>query len=209
MKKTLYILPAAALLLSACQVIYKNNAMLVATKVIQATAPTGTGTTCTFQPETSERTLGIFNPMGGGYSHGLVIENRLSSNADRPGRVNTNEFQIEGAEITYAQINGPAVILPPQTVASNGLVVTGSKGVTHLELIPPAVATLIGGNTMKIRLLIQVFGYLLDGTRVRTNTYEYVVQADPAFTLAAPSCTAPQVAFACEGANQDSAVGCR
>jgi hypothetical protein len=209
MKKTLYIVPAAALLLSACQVIYKNNAMLVATKVIQATPPTGTETTCTFMPETQEQTFGIFNPMGGGYSHGLVVENRLSSNDDRPGRVNTNEFQIEGAEIAYAQIDGPAVILPPQTVASNGLILTGSKGVTHLELVPPAVAAAIGGNTMKIRLLIQVFGYLLDGTRVRTNTYEYVVQADPSFTLPAPSCTAPQVAFSCESPNQDSATGCR
>jgi hypothetical protein len=112
--------------------------------------------------------------------------------------------------IDYEQIDGPAVVLPEQTVPGNALILTGTQGVTQLELVPSAVATAIGGNTMKIRLLVQIYGRLLDGSRVKTNTYEYVVQADPAFTQPAATCTAPQVAVYCEGAgNQDTQVTCR
>jgi len=72
-----------------------------------------------------------------------------------------------------------------------------------------AIAQAIGSNTLKLRLLVQVFGVLLDGTRVRGSTYEYVVQADPTFVLPQPACTAPAVAVACEGVNQDPGTGCQ
>jgi hypothetical protein len=207
MKKIFSIGPLAALLLCGCEVTYKNNAMLVTTKVIQATPATGG---CVYSPDTLELTFGTFNPLGGGYTHGLVINNRLPDNsALAPGRLNTNDFQIEYAVIDYAQIDGPAVILPEQTVPANALILTGGKGVTQVELIPSAVATAIGGNTMKVRLLVQIYGRLLDSTRVKTNTYEYVVQADPTFVLAQPTCTSPQVPVACEGVNQDTSVVCQ
>ena len=95
MKKILSIGPLAALLLCGCEVTYKNSAMLVVTKVIQATAPSSGSGGCTYSPETLEVTFGIFNPLGGGYTHGLVIENRLPDNSGSPGRVNTNDFQID------------------------------------------------------------------------------------------------------------------
>jgi hypothetical protein len=60
-----------------------------------------------------------------------------------------------------------------------------------------------------LRILVQLYGRLLDGSRVKSSTYEYVVQADPTFVLPAPSCTAPAAPFACEGANQDTGTGCR
>jgi hypothetical protein len=209
MKKILSI-GFAALLLGACEIPYKNNAFLVVTKVIEAKLDSGN---CTYAPETLEQTFGVFNPSGGGYTHGLVVENRLLDNsALGPGRVNTNDFQIEYAVIDYAQIDGPAVIMPEQTVAANGLILTKGSGVTQVELIPTAVAQAIGASTMKVRVLVQLYGRLLDGSRVKTNTYEYVVQADPTFVLAPPSpaCTAPAVAVACEGAfNQDTGTGCR
>jgi hypothetical protein len=61
---------------------------------------------------------------------------------------------------------------------------------------------------MKVRAQVQVYGRLLDGTRVKTSTYEYVIQADPTFVLAAPACKAPQTPMACEGVNQDTGTGC-
>ncbi len=208
MKKILSIGPLAALLLCGCEVTYKNSAMLVVTKVIQATAGTS-GAACTYSPDTLELTFGTFNPLGGGYTHGLVGQNRLPDNGSGPGRVNTNDFQVEFAVIDYAQIDGPAVVMPEQTVPANGLIGVGSKGVTQVDLIPSAIAQAIGGNTMKVRILVQLYGRLLDGSRVKSSTYEYVVQADPTFVLRAPSCTAPAVPFACEGANQDTGTGCR
>src|SRR5438067_9767442 len=206
MKKTKTI-PLAALLICACQVPYKDNAFLVAEKVIQA-KPGTTG--CTYTTDTLELTFGTFNPSGGGYTHGVVVENRLQDNSGlAPGRINTNDFQIEYAVIDYEQIDGPAVVLPEQTVPGNGLILTGGKGTTELELIPSAVAQAIGGNTLKVRVLAQIYGRLLDGSRVKTNTYEYVVQADPSFVLGAPTCNAPQVPVACEGVNQDTGTGCQ
>jgi hypothetical protein len=199
----------AALFLCACEVKYKDQAMVVATKVIEATTISG-GSGCTYDPNTEELTFGIFNPTAGGYTHGVVLENRLPDNSTLgPGRVNTNDFQVEFAVIDYQQIDGPAVVLPEQTVPGNALIPTGGKGVTQLELIPSTVAAAIGGNTMKVRILAQINGWTLDGYRVRTNTYEYVVQADPTFVLGAPACTAPQVAVACEGTNQDTGTGCQ
>jgi len=156
MKKILSIGPLAALLLCGCEVTYKNSAMLVVTKVIQATAPSSGSGGCTYSPETLELTFGIFNPLGGGYTHGLVIENRLPDNSGSPGRVNTNDFQIEFAVIDYAQIDGPAVVMPEQTAPANGLILIGGKGVTQVDLIPSAIATAIGGNTMKVRVLVQL-----------------------------------------------------
>jgi hypothetical protein len=210
MKKITFI-PFAALLLCACEVTNKNAGLVVAERVIRATVSGSgsSGTSCVYDLETEELTFGTFNPLGGGYTHGIILENHLTDNSSlAPGRVNTNDFQVEYAVIDYAQIDGPAVVLPEQTVPGNGLILTGGKGVTQLDLIPSAVAQAIGNNTMKVRILAQIYGRLLDGTRVKTNTYEYVVQADPSFVLPAPTCTAPQVAFACEGVNQDTSTGC-
>ena len=209
MKNILSMAPLAALLVCGCEVANKNGGLLVVTKVIQATTGSSS-TTCTYATDTQELTFGIFNPLAGGYTHGLVIENRLPDNSNLgPGRVNTNDFQVEYAVIDYGQIDGPAVVLPEQTVPGNTLVKMGTTGITQVELIPTAIAQAIGGNTMKVRIFAQVYGLLLDGTRVKTNTYEYVVQADPSFILPQPACTAPQVAFACEGVNQDTGTGCR
>src|SRR6266851_5577617 len=149
MKKILSIAPLAALLLCGCPVPNKNSGMIVATKVIQATGGS-TGSTCTYSTDTLELTFGAFNPLAGGYTHGLVLENRLPDNSNLgPGRVNTNDFQVEYAIIDYGQIDGPAVVLPEQAVPGNALITTGSKGVTQLNLVPVAVAQAIGGNTMR------------------------------------------------------------
>jgi hypothetical protein len=203
----------AALLLCACRVTNKDASLVVAEKVIQAKLGTGgtTGSGCTYTVDTQELTFGVFNPTGGGYTHGVVLENRLPDNsALGPGRINTNDVQVEYALINYEQIDGAvAVAMPEQMVPGNALILTGSKGVTQLELVTPAIAQAIGSNLMKVRVFVQVYLRTLDGSRVKSNTYEYVVQADPAFVLAAPACTAPQVAVACEGANQDTGTGCQ
>ena len=200
-------LGCAALLLSGCRVNNHTTASVVGTKIIQATAGSGS---CVYDPGTKELTFGIFNPTAGGYTHGLVLENHLPDNsAIAPGRVNTNDFQVEFGVIDYEQIDGPPVTLPQEMVPGNGLIPTGGVGVTQLDLVTPAVAAAIGANTMKIRIDAQVWGRTLDGQRVKTSTYEYVVQADPAFVLPAPTCTAPQVPYACEGTNQDTTAICK
>jgi len=209
MNKITYI-SLAALFLCACRVNNKDTAMVVAEKVIQAKLASGGSSGCTYTTDTEELTFGVFNPTGGGYTHGVVLENRLPDNsALGPGRINTNDAQVEYALINYEQIDGAvAVAMPEQMVAGNALILTGGKGVTQLELVTPAIAQAIGSNTMKIRIFAQVYLRTLDGSRVKSNTYEYVVQADPAFVLGAPACTAPQVAVACEGVNQDTGTGC-
>src|SRR5215510_3793245 len=175
MKKLLSMVPLAAMLLCGCEVPNKNAGLVVATKVIQATTGSSSssssgGPICTYSPDTQELTFGIFNPLAGGYTHGVVLENHLPDNSTLgPGRLNTNAFQVEYAVIDYGQIDGPAVIMPEQTVPGNALIPTGGKGVTQLNLVPTAVAQAIGANTMKIRICAQVHGILLDGTRVKTN----------------------------------------
>ena len=209
MNKITYI-SLAALFLCACRVNNKDAAMVVAEKVIQAKLASGGSSGCTYTTDTEELTFGVFNPTGGGYTHGVVLDNRLPDNsALGPGRINTNDVQVEYALINYEQIDGAvAVAMPEQTVPGNGLILQGSKGITQVDLVPIAIAQAIGGNTMKVRIFVQVYGLLLDGTRAKTNTFEYVVQADPSFSVPQPTCTAPQVAFACEGVNQDTGTGC-
>src|SRR5207253_6279520 len=163
-------LGCAALLLSGCRVNDHTSAAIVGTKIIRATATSGS---CVYDPATKEFTFGIFNPTAGGYTHALVLENRLLNNVDLgPGRVNTNDFQVEFGVIDYEQIDGPPVTLPQQMVAGNALIATGGTGITQLELVTPAVAAAIGANTMKIRLHVQVWGRTLDGQRVKSSTYE-------------------------------------
>ena len=202
-------LGCTALLLSGCRVNDHTTAMIVGTKIIRATAASGS---CVYDPTTKEFTFGIFNPTAGGYTHALVLENHLSDNSTLgSGRINTNEFQVELAVINYEQIDGPPVTLPEQVVSGNALIATGGVGITQLQLVTPAIAAAIGANSMKIRLHVQVWGRTLDGQRVKSSTYEYVIQADPTFVLPPPSppCAAPAVAQSCEGTNQDTDVFCQ
>jgi hypothetical protein len=209
--KTLALCAVGAPLLASCMVKNGNDGFMVIEKVIQATS-SGGNANCTYSPDTLESTFGRFNPAAGGYTHGLVIENRLPDNSNGTGRLNTNDFQVEGADVTYEQVDGPQITaaMPTQTVPGNGLILVGTKGVTQLELITPAIVTAMGTtNAVKLRVSAQIFGRLLDGSKVHTNTYEYVVQSDPTFALASP-CTGTQTAIFCEGGGlQDTGVVCK
>ena len=67
--------------------------------------------------------------------------------------------------------------------------------------------TIAPGST--VRFNVQVFGHLLDGSSVKSNRYEYAANAIAGLTPAVPTCTAPQVAVACEGTHQDTTVVCK
>src|SRR5207237_10647733 len=116
MKKILLSIgPLAALVLCGCEVKYKDNGMLVATKVIQAKPGTTSSSGCTDEFETRELIFGTFNPLGGGYTHGLVVENRLVPNDTGPGRGSANDFQNESADNGAGQVEGPAGGMPRQS----------------------------------------------------------------------------------------------
>jgi hypothetical protein len=192
-----------SLLGAGCMVTSGNESMVVATKVIQATIGSA-GTGCVYDPATLESTFGIFDPAAG-YTHGLVLENRLQDNSTlTPGRLDTDDFQVEYATIKYQVVSGPAQTLPDQTVTGNALILTASKGVTQLELVPPGF---VADGTM-VRMYVQVFGRLLDGSRLKSSVYQYAAAAVSGFSVALPTCTSgtPQ---ACEnGGFQDTATGC-
>jgi len=210
MKLTTLVIAAA--LAAGCTVHNGQDSFLVATKVIAATAPTGaTAVNCVYDPTTAEAVFGGFDPNFG-YVHAVVVENRLADNAGiAPGRFNTNDFQVEGATITTDVLVGPAQSIGVQTVPANGLIQVGTSAAVAVVLAQPGA--IAPGST--VRFNIQVFGVLLDGSKVKTNRYEYAADAFPSFTQTAPTCTAPLAPRACEGADaqgvshQDTTVVCR
>jgi hypothetical protein len=189
-------------LLGAGCMVPGGGSPIVATKVIRATS---SGTGCVYDAGTPEVTFGFFDAATG-YMHALVLENRLLDNALKgPGRVNTNDFQVEYATIDYEIVSGPAQTLPQQTTPANALIPTNAKGSTGLTLVPPGF--IVAGTV--VRLHIQVHGRLLDGTRVKTTTYEYVVAATTGQTQPT-SCTGTQVAVYCENNGlQDTGFVCQ
>jgi hypothetical protein len=192
-----------SLLGAGCMVPNGNEPMIVPLKVIQATVGSA-GSGCIYDPTTLESTFGIFDPAAG-YTHGVVLENRLQDNSTlTPGRLNTNDFQVEYAIIKYEVVSGPAQTLADQTVTGNALVLTAGKGITQLELVPPGF---VADGTV-VRVHIQIFGRLLDGTRVKSSVYQYSAAAVSGFSVALPTCSTG-TAGACEnGGFQDTATGC-
>src|SRR5438105_8872810 len=196
----------AAALAAGCTVRNDERSFLVGTKIIAATKnPDATATNCLYNPATAETVFGAFDPAFG-YVHAVVVENRLPANGAGPGRINTNDFQVEGATVTTDVLLGPAQSIGAQTVPANGLIKAGVLGAPVAIVLaqPGAIAP---GST--VRFNVQVFGHLLDGSSVKSNRYEYVADAVAGFISPAPTCTATQVLAACEGGgHQDTTVFC-
>jgi len=196
----------AAALLAGCTT-HGEDSLLVATKLIQANASTGTTAGCVYATDTLENVFGVFDPSVG-YQHALVVENRLQDNTDLTlGRFNTNEFQVEGATIKTDVLVGPAQSIPDQTVPANGLIQVGQNAPVAIQLAQPG-AIQVG---TEVRFHIQVFGRLLDGSKVNTNTYEYSAAADT--ITAGNPCTTGQTVTFCEGnaatQSQDTGFVCK
>ena len=126
----------AAALIAGCTVRSDERGFLVATKLIEATAPAGS-TACVYDAATNENVFGFFDPAVG-YDHALVVENRLPSNAATgPGRLNTNDFQVEGATITTEVLVGPVQSVATQTVPANGRIPVGQAAAVGIALAQP------------------------------------------------------------------------
>ena len=201
----------AAALFAGCAVPAGEDSVIVATKLIQATASTGTtgGAACTYDVATDENSFGAFNPAVG-YQHALVVENRLTDNSGTgPGRVNTNDFQVEGATIKTDVLVGPPQSIPALTVPANGLIPVGGIQAVAIQLAQPGAIQ----PGSEVRFHIQVFGRLLDGSTVKTNTFQYAASADPQAIRAGSACTAGQTATFCEGSataqSQDTGAACQ
>jgi hypothetical protein len=189
---------------AGCTVANGTGSMVVITKVIEATVSSGASGGCVYDPSTQENTFGVFDPAAG-YEHGLVLENRLPDNSSfGPGRTNSNDFQVEYATIQYEVVTGPAQSLAAQTVPGNSLILTGGTGVTQLQLVPPGF---VADGTV-LRMHIQVFGRLLDGSKVKTSVFEYVVQAQSGFVIAMPTCSTGTPGACENGGFQDTSTGC-
>jgi hypothetical protein len=158
----------AAALFAGCTT-HGEDSLLVATKLIQAnpiTATTGGGG-CAYTADTLENAFGVFDPSVG-YQHALVVENRLQDNTNlNLGRFNTNEFQVEGATIKTDVLVGPAQNIAEQTVPANGLIQIGQVAPVAIQLAQPGAIQ----PGSEVRFHIQIFGRLLDGSKVNTNTY--------------------------------------
>ncbi|MFL5424730.1 MAG: hypothetical protein ACJ783_06825 [Myxococcales bacterium] len=162
----------AAALLAGCTT-HGEDSFLVATKLVQATEGDDPGS-CVYDVATAENSFGLFDPAAG-YVHAVVVENRLQDNTDlNVGRFNTNEFQVEGATVKTEVLFGPPQSIPDQTVPANGLILVAGSLPIAIQLAQPGAIQ--AGS--EVRFHIQVFGRLLDGSKVSTNTYEYSAAAD-------------------------------
>lgn len=205
--KPILTITIAAALLAGCST-HGEDSFLVATKLIQANPATGTTGSggCAYTADTLENVFGVFDPSAG-YQHAVVVENRLLDNTDlNLGRFNTNEFQVEGATIKTDVLVGPAQNIPEQTVPANGLVQIGEIAPVAIQLAQPGAIQ----PGSEVRFHIQVFGRLLDGSKVNTSTYEYSAAAE---TIPAGNpCTTGTAAF-CEGnaasQSQDTGFVCK
>jgi hypothetical protein len=196
----------AAALAAGCTVHNDERGLLVASKLIQATPPTGTATSgCAYLPATNEAVFGSFDPAAG-YVHAVVIQNLLPNNGVGPGRLNTNDFQVEGATITTDVLVGPAQSIATQTVPANGFIVAAG-GISPIAVALAQPGAIQGGSD--VRFHIQIFGVLMDGSKVKANTYEYAAHAIAGFQLSAAGvCATGKTPFFCEGQSQDTGIGC-
>jgi len=209
MKLTTLVIAAA--LATGCMVHNDERSLIVGTKLIAATVPTGaTAAGCVYDPATNEAVFGAFDPAFG-YVHAVVVENRLPDNSHLgPGRLNSNDFQVEGATITTEVLVGPAQTIATQTVPANGLIKVAAANPVAVVLAQPGA--IAAGST--VRFNVQIFGHLIDGSSAKSNKYEYSANAIAGFQPAPPTCTAPAAPFACEvDANgvphQDTTVACK
>ena len=99
MKLTTLVIAAA--LAAGCSVHGDERSFMVGTKVVPATPSTAANAIgCVYDATTPENVFGAFDPAFG-YVHAVVVENRMVDNASLgPGRIGTNDFQVEGATIT-------------------------------------------------------------------------------------------------------------
>jgi hypothetical protein len=206
----------AAALFAGCAVHDDQSSMIVGTKLIEATTGSATGgtgpTTCTYDPATNEASFGIFDPAAG-YVHALVLENHLPDNSGLgPGRLNTNDFQVEGATVKTEVLVGPAQSIPEVNVPANSLIAVGGIQPIAIQLAQPGAIQ--AGSEVRFR--IQVFGRLLDGSKVKTSTFEYAAQAaSPLPPFIVNPCPAGQTPTFCETGDlnglqgtQDTGVSC-
>src|SRR5947207_15168416 len=201
MKLTTLVIAAA--LAAGCSVHGDERSFMVGTKVVPATPSTAANATgCVYDATTPENVFGAFDPAFG-YVHAVVVENRMVDNASLgPGRIGTNDFQVEGATITTDVLIGPAQSIATQTVPANGLVKIATSSPIAVVLAQPGA--IAAGST--VRFNIQVFRHLLDGSAVKTNRYEYAANAIAGFTPATPTCATRPTLTACEAKHQDATV---
>jgi hypothetical protein len=189
----------AAALVAGCTVKDDQRSLLVGFRIIRATAGGTNG--CEYNPGTEETTFGTF-VAGAGYTHALLVNNRLPDNAALgPGRLNTNDFQVEGATITTDVVVGPAQSIATQTVPANGFIPAGGTLPIGIQIAQPGA--IAAGSDVVFH--IQVFGKLADGSRVRTNTYEYAAHAVGSL-LPTSNCTGTTVPTFCESSDPTGAT---
>jgi hypothetical protein len=202
--KPILTITIAAALLAGCST-HGEDSFLVGTSLIQAT-DNGNGGCIYDATKTKENVFGLFDPAVG-YQHALIVENRLQDNANVDlGRFNTNEFQVQGATIKTDVLAGPAQNIPEQSVPANGLIQIGQSVPVAIQLAQPGAIQ----PGSEVRFHIQVFGRLLDGSTVKTSTYEYSAAAE---TITAGNPCATGTPTFCEGnataQSQDTGFFCK
>ncbi len=210
------VLCAFGLLAAACTT-SSERSDLVATKVVEPTAVNGgtSGTvTCELNASTAELVFGSVDPaVAPSYLLGLVVENRLLSNANiAGGRLNSNDFQVEQIRASY-EFPDPAFQpagLGEHVVPANGLIKVGASGVVGAQLFPPDVIGLLkGAGSGTIRIKVRAEGRFVDGSAAKSSQYEYVVRSCSGCGSPLPaSCVAPAKPFTC-APGQDAATGCQ
>jgi len=192
-------------LLAACTT---NNQRgdIVITKVVR---PTLVESACIVAPTTDELAFGGIDPnVATSYVMGVVVENRLPFAVQGTNRLNTNDFQVEQARVSYEVLAGGALALEEKVTPANGLVKAGQSKAAGTVLMPDDIVTLLRGGSRTVRLKMRLEGRFLDGSSAKTSQYEYAIKACAGCGPAAPVCGVGETAVTC-APGQDSDVGCK
>ena len=170
------VLVLTALALAACGTNNQNGDLIAsAVLVIPPAATAGAPCVCpiggivTAVPETD-----FFN-FTTRFQPCVNIINQLPINGNLTSRVNTNVFVIEDVRLNYEATDGSTLHIPETVTGANGTVQSIAAASIPALLVPDAVAAAIPNGTT-IRILMVFEGRLLDGSKVKTNQYEYIAK---------------------------------
>jgi hypothetical protein len=166
----------AALALASCTT-QDERSDLVLTNVLVATSTPATATaaatcSCPVPGGTSSGTT--FSFFVSFFQACLVVENRLPNNAGNL-RLNTNDLILETVRIQYSSADTSTVNVPDQITPISGTVKVAGALSVGAVLVPQSIAAQLPAGGM-VRVHVYVEGRLLDGSKVKTSAFDYLVQ---------------------------------
>jgi hypothetical protein len=192
----LFAVALAGLAAAGCAVKGDSNGYLVLTKTVlpsgEIDATTGVCKNAAYAPGTAQSSFMTFAPAGAsgasGVRLGLVIENRLTPNAQAEGgRLNTNDVVLERAVVRYELLEGGGPVPDELSTPLSGSIPAAGALATGAVLMSPAAAAAVA-NGSSIRFFVEVEGHTLDGAAINSNEFETTLTACNACSDVTASC---------------------